>query len=108
MFHPHLHCVVPGGGLSFDKQKWIWCRKNFFLPVRVLSCLFRNHFFDLLLKAYDNGTLQFHNNIAHLSEGNNFKQFLKINRNKAWVVYAKPPLGGPEKVWENFLKHIAI
>ena len=56
MFHPHLHCVVPGGGLSFDKQNWIWCRKKFFLPVRVLSCLFRNRFLDLLMKAYDNGT----------------------------------------------------
>ncbi len=111
MFHPHLHCVVPGGGLSVYKQKWIWCRKKFFLPVRVLSCLFRNRFLDLLMKAYDNGTLQFHNNIAHLGDGNNFKQFLKKNRKKVWVVYAKPPFGGPEKVMDylgRYTHRIAI
>jgi len=97
-FHPHLHCVVPGGGLSPDGQRWVSCRPNFFLPVRVLSHLFRRLFLQSLQQAFDSGKLQFFNALESLRERRTFLQL--VNRMKAceWVVYAKSPFAGPQQV----------
>jgi Putative transposase/Transposase zinc-binding domain len=98
LFHPHLHCVVPGGGLGPDAQRWIACRPNFFLPVRVLSRLFRRLFLEHLQAAFDTGQLQFFAALARLREPRAFAQYLAPLKIVDWVVYAKPPFGGPEHV----------
>lgn len=97
-YHPHLHCIVPGGGLSLDGQRWISCRKGFFLPVRVLSRLFRRLFLEQLLKAHEQGLLQFHNSLTPLQNKQAFERFLIPARQCEWVVYAKRPFTGPEAV----------
>jgi hypothetical protein len=98
--HPHLHCVVPGGGLSLDGQRWISCRPNFFLPVRVLSRLFRRLFRQKLERAYQRGDLCFHGALAHLAESPAFTRLLQSLARQEWVVYAKPPFGGPRQVFD--------
>jgi hypothetical protein len=99
--HPHLHCVVPGGGLSEDGERWVGCRPGFFLPVRVLSRLFRRLFLEMLEKAYRNGELRFFGNLERLRDnGELFREYLQPARKNDWVVYAKPPFGGPEQVLE--------
>jgi hypothetical protein len=100
LHHPHLHCVVPGGGLSPDSQQWISCKPGFFLPVRVLSRLFRRLFLELLRKAFDGGELQFFNALEGLSNRAAFEKYLGPAANTEWVVYAKPPFGGPQQVLE--------
>jgi Putative transposase/Transposase zinc-binding domain len=102
LFHPHLHCVVPGGGISPDGRRWIACRRNFFLPVRVLSCLFRRLFLEHLQAAFDHGQLQFFGALERLREPRAFAQYLAPLKKVDWVVYAKPPFGGPEHVF-NYL-----
>jgi hypothetical protein len=97
-FHPHLHCVVPGGGLSPDRQRWIPCRPRFFLPVRVLSKLFRRLFLDSLQKAFDAGKLHFFGPLEELSERLAFARHLATLKKKKWVVYAKRPFAGPQQV----------
>jgi hypothetical protein len=96
--HPHLHCVVPGGGLSADGQRWVACRDHFFLPVRVLSRFFRRRFMELLERAYDGGELQFYSGLESLRERTAFYRYLDPVRQKEWVVYAKAPFAGPEQV----------
>jgi hypothetical protein len=96
--HPHLHCVVPGGGLSLDGSRWVACRPGFFLPVRVLSRRFRNLYLRYLHQAYTAGKLQFHGEQKPLSEPLAFDRYLEQLRQNEWVVYSKPPFGGPEKV----------
>jgi hypothetical protein len=98
MHHPHLHCVVPGGGLSPDGQRWIPCRPNFFLPVRVLSRFFRRRFLELLEQAFEGGTLKFFGSLEVLRERKGFLNHLEPVRLKEWVVYAKAPFAGPEQV----------
>jgi hypothetical protein len=98
LHHPHLHCVVAGGGLSPDGTQWISCRPGFFLPVRVLSRLFRRLFLDYLLKAFDAGKLEFFSSLAPLRERGTFLRHLAPTRAKEWVVYAKRPFAGPEQV----------
>jgi hypothetical protein len=98
LFHPHLHCVVPGGGITPDGQHWIGCRPGFFLPVRVLSCLFRRLFLECLQIAFDHGQLQFFSSLQRLRDPKAFAQYLAPLRKSEWVVYAKPPFGGPEHV----------
>jgi hypothetical protein len=98
LFHPHLHCVVPGGGLSPDGQRWIACRPGFFLPVRVLSRLFRRLFLEHLQTAFDTGKLQFFSSLERLRDPQAFAQHLAPLRQTEWVVYAKPPCGGPQQV----------
>ena len=98
--HPHLHCIIPGGGFDPSGQRWISCRPGFFLPVRVLSRLFRRLFLQALRKAYDSGELRLHGRLAELQESKRFQQRLESLRRREWVVYAKPPFGGPEKVIE--------
>lgn len=97
-FHPHLHCVVPGGGLSPDGQRWISCRPNFFLPVRVLSRLFRRLFLEALQAAFDSGKLQFFHALEALRDRHTFVQLLERMKSCEWVVYAKRPFAGPQQV----------
>jgi hypothetical protein len=101
--HPHIHCVVPGGGISLDRSHWISCRNNFFLPVRVLSRLFRGKFLAFLREAHEQGQLSFFGTCAHLREPSAFQRFAKQLKKSEWVVYSKPPFGGPEQV----LKYIS-
>jgi hypothetical protein len=101
--HPHLHCVVPGGGLSPDHSRWIGCRKGFFLPVKVLSRLFRGKFVAYLKAANEHERLVFHGQSKHLAEGDHFASLLKEVSKLEWVVYAKRPFGGPVQV----LKYLA-
>jgi hypothetical protein len=95
MHHPHVHCVVPGGGIAPDGSRWIACRDGFFLPVRVLSRLFRRLFLEGLQRAFDDGTLGFHGQLAHLRARQAFAEFVAPTRQSEWVVYAKAPFGGP-------------
>jgi len=96
--HPHVHIIVPGGGISPDGQRWISCRDGFFLPVRVLSRLFRRLFLEKLSAAYLAGQLRFFGNQATLADPRAFKDRLAPLRKAEWVVYAKRPFGGPEAV----------
>ncbi len=98
LHHPHLHCVVPGGGLSPDGTQWISCRPRFFLPVRVLSRLFRRLFLKYLIKAFDAGKLQFFSSLEPLGERRAFFRHLAPTRATKWVVHAKRPFAGPEQV----------
>jgi len=100
LHHPHLHCVVPGGGLSADGERWISCRPGFFLPVRVLRRLFRRLFLTQLQGAFDAGRLRFFNALEPLQEPSAFARYLAPLRRVEWWVYAKPPFGGPRHVLE--------
>ena len=96
--HPHVHMIVPGGGISLDDARWVTCRPGFLLPVRVLSKLFRWLFLTKLAIAHAAGRLQFFGDHAGLSEPRAFAKFLAPLRKKNWFVYAKPPFAGPEAV----------
>jgi hypothetical protein len=96
--HPHVHCVVPGGGPAPDGTRWVGCRPGFFLPVRVLSRLFRRLFLDELRAAFEAGALGFYGDLAGLATPAAFAGRLRELRRVEWVVYAKPPFGGPEQV----------
>ena len=98
LHHPHIHCVVPGGGLSLDHTRWVSSRKQFFLPVRVLSQVFRGKFLFYLKQAFDQGKLKFFGDLEPLTDPKAFVSFLRKNRAIEWVVYAKPPFGGPAQV----------
>jgi len=103
--HPHLHCVVPGGGLALDGQRWISSKKGFFLPVRVLSRLFRRLFLEALEKAFNSGSLEAHGVLAGLSKGDAFQQLLHSCRQTEWVVYAKPPFAGADAVLDYLARY---
>ncbi len=90
--HPHLHCIVPGGGLSEDKQRWVACRRGFFLPVRVLSRLFRRLFLEQLNQAHRDVRLTFHGTHVALNDAPALERYLQPTRQVNWVVYANPPL----------------
>ena len=96
--HPHVHCIVPGGGVSLDGERWVACRKGFFLPVRVLSRLFRRLFLEKLEAAHRAGQLQFFSEHLPLNATSAFVGFIKPLRHIEWVVYAKRPFAGPEAV----------
>jgi hypothetical protein len=96
--HPHVHMIVPGGGISADGKSWISCKPGFFLPVRVLSRLFRRLFLSMLAAAHDDARLTFFGDQQHLADRHAFDAFLKPLRKAEWVVYAKRPFGGPEAV----------
>ena len=96
--HPHVHCIVPGGGLSPDGERWISCRPGFFLPVRVLSRLFRRLSLEKLAAAHDAGRLHFFGDHAPLAEHHAFAAYLTPLRKNEWVVYAKRPFAGPQAV----------
>jgi hypothetical protein len=101
--HPHLHCVIPGGGLASDRSRWVSCRPGFFLPVRVLGRLFRGKFLHRLNEAYRQGQLVFRGGIAYLEEDASFRAYLASLYRMDWVVHSKPPFGGPDHV----LKYLA-
>jgi hypothetical protein len=111
--HPHVHAVCTGGGLALDTanpdresggvSRWLSCRPGFFLPVRVLSRVFRGKYLELLRQAYDAGTLAFPSQLASLQHANDFARFMASQYQQDWVVYAKRPFGGPEQV----LKYLA-
>jgi len=96
--HPHVHMIVPGGGLSPDGERWMACRKGFFLPVRVLSKLFRRVMLDKLVTAHKAGKLSFFGGHQHLAEIDAFAVFLTPLRKTKWFVYAKRPFAGPQAV----------
>lgn len=96
--HPHVHIIVPGGGIALDGRRWISCRPGFFLPVRVLSRLFRRLFLEKLVAAHDAGRLRFFGDHAQLARRKAFTGYLAPLRKAEWVVYAKRPFGGPEAV----------
>jgi hypothetical protein len=96
--HPHVHCLVPGGGPSPDGARWIGCRPGFFLPVRVLSRLFRRLFLEEMAAAFQAGSLSFFGDLAGLAQPAAFAHRLREFRRTEWVVYAKPPFGGPAQV----------
>jgi hypothetical protein len=98
MHHPHLHCMVPGGGLSSDGKRWIASRTSYLVPVKVLSRVFRGKFLDYLGQAHRAGKLSLRATLEHLGSPEAFGRLLAEARAKPWVVYAKPPVAGPEQV----------
>ncbi|WP_424601195.1 IS91 family transposase [Bradyrhizobium sp.] len=96
--HPHIHMIVPGGGISLDGTRWVSCRPGFFLPVRVLSRLFRRLFLEKLMASHAAGRLYFFGNHTPLADAQAFAAYLAPLRKTEWVVYAKRPFGGPEAV----------
>jgi len=96
--HPHIHCIVPGGSLSLDGQRWVACKPGFFLPVRVLSHLFRRLFLESLQSAFKAGQLRFFSDLAGLADPTTFSAHLAELKRIEWVVFAKSPFGGPEQV----------
>jgi len=96
--HPHVHMIVPGGGLSQDSERWIACRRGFLLPVRALSKLFRRLMLEKLAAAHAAGQLNFYGTYAHLADAKAFKRFLRPVRRRKWFVYAKRPFAGPKAV----------
>ena len=103
MHHPHLHCVVPAGGFSADGQQWIQGRANFFLPVRILSRVFRGKFIARLKQAFCSGQLRFFGMLRRHADGQAFERLLDQSVRTDWVVYTKPPFGGAQQV----LKYLA-
>jgi Putative transposase/Transposase zinc-binding domain len=101
--HPHVHCVVPGGGIAPDASRWVACPPGFFLPVRVLSRVFRGKFLSLLRAAFGKGRLTFNGKLSPLADPCEFQRRLTESARTEWVVYAKPPFGGPKQV----LKYLA-
>ena len=102
-FHPHLHCVVPGGGISLDGTRWVSCPRGFFMPVKLLSRKFRGKFLALLKEAHGRGELTLKGSLEPYSAQAAFKTWLSPLYEKEWVVYAKPPFNGPQQV----LKYLA-
>jgi len=111
MDHPHLHCIVTGGGLSSNRGRWVSCRKGFFISVRVMSALFRGKFLDLLKISFKKDNLVFPNRLRHLKDPKDFETFRKNLYHKKWVVYCKPPFDGPKGVLQylgRYTHRIAI
>jgi Putative transposase/Transposase zinc-binding domain len=111
LHHPHLHCLVPGGGISPDGNRWVACRPGFFLPVRVLSRLFRGLFLHYLEKAFAAGQLRFFAGLLPLEQRSAFLRHLAPARAAEWVIYAKPPFAGPQQVLDyvgRYTHRIAI
>ena len=96
--HPHVHCLVPGGGVTLDGQRWVACKPNFLLSVRALSKTFRRLFLDRLASLFQRGELGFFGQLAPLAEAAAFAERVRALRRSAFVAYAKPPFGGPERV----------
>ena len=96
--HPHVHMIVPGGGISLDGTRWVSCKPGFFLPVRVLSRLYRRLFLEMLIAAHKADRLQFFNAHAALADFKTFAAWVSALRQIEWVTYAKRPFGGPEPV----------
>jgi hypothetical protein len=104
LFHPHIHCIVPGGGLDSQRTKWIPSKPHFLVPVRILSELFRARLLRLLERSFKQNLLLFNGEIKKYADKNSFKQLLASSAQTSWVVYAKEPFGGPAQVF-NYLGH---
>jgi hypothetical protein len=103
LYHPHVHCVVPAGGLAVGGSAWVACREGFFLPVRVLSRVYRGKFIAFLKRVHERGGLLFHGNLQPLADRAVLERLIDQSVQNEWVVYAKPPFGGPAQV----LKYLA-
>ena len=103
--HPHLHCVVPGGGLAPDGKRWIACKKKFFLPVRVLSRLFRRLFLEALQRAFKMGDLEFHGDLKAYADAGEFEKLLRICRQIEWNVHVQPPFAGAGTVLDYLARY---
>jgi Putative transposase len=101
LHHPHLHCVVTGGGLSADGTECVSCGAGFFLPVRVLSRLIRRLFLEYLIKAFDAGKVKFFSSMESFRDRSSFLDYLAPSREVEWVIYAKRPFAGPEQVLDT-------
>jgi hypothetical protein len=111
MDHPHIHCIVTGGGLSSDRSRWVSSRKGFFIPVRVMSALFKGKFLDLLKRCFESDDLVFPDPIRHLKPSEDFERFTNHLYHKKWVVYCKPPFDGVKGVLQylgRYTHRIAI
>ena len=98
LFHPHVHCVLAAGGLAPDHARWISSSRRFFLPIKVLSRVFRGKFVAGLKAAFNEGSLRFHHSLLHLADPRRFAAWLRTLFRHDWIVYAKRPFGGPEHV----------
>jgi putative transposase len=105
LHHPHVHCVIPAGGLSADHQRWVHPRYRFFLPVKVLSRVFRGKFVDGLKRAFGRGELCFPGALKPLAQEKAFRSFLRTLFRQDWVVYAKRPFGGPRHVLQYLARY---
>jgi hypothetical protein len=105
LFHPHLHCLVPAGGLALDRSRWIPCRPKYFLPVEVLSCMFQKKLLAFLKAAFAQGGLQFSGQLTALADPATFHAWLHQLGEQKWVVYAKPPLDGPQHVLQYLARY---
>lgn len=105
LHHPHVHCVIPAGGLSADRQRWVHPRYPFFLPVKVLSRVFRGKFVAGLKRAFQQGELCLPGGLKPLAQDKTFRAFLRSLFRQDWVVYAKPPFGGPEHVLQYLARY---
>ena len=104
--HPHIHCVVPGGGPSPEHDRWVHpARSDFLLPVKKLSAVYRTQFLDGLAKAFADKTLVFFGECQQLAQPERFGRFIDDLRNRDWIVYAKPPFGGPEHVLQYLARY---
>jgi hypothetical protein len=103
--HPHVHCVIPAGGLSPDKSRWIRSPTSFFVPVRVLSKLFRGEFVGGLKRLFRSHKLSFHGSLSSLTDSKQFRRFLRQLFRKDWVVYAKKPFRGPAYVLQYLARY---
>jgi len=103
--HPHVHCVVPGGGLGDDGRSWVACRPGFFLPLKVLSTVFRGKFLDLTRRAFARGDLFFQGSLAHLNDPEDFAEQLRRTYANNWVVYSKRPFGGVNQVFKYLARY---
>lgn len=111
MDHPHMHCVVTGGGLSHNGRKWISCKKDFFIHIKILSALFRGKFLDYLKKAYKVGSLNFYGKIKAIEHPEKFKKYINKAYDKKWITYSKEPFANPEHVLKylgRYTNRIAI
>jgi hypothetical protein len=105
LHHPHIHCVVPAGGISPDGSHWIHCHPKFFLPVRVLSQMFRGKFLALLRASFAAGKIEFHGQLVPLRQPTRFHALLRELKSIKWVVYAKPPFGGPGQALQYLARY---
>jgi hypothetical protein len=103
--HPHVHCIVPGGGFSLDGKQWVACRPAFFLSVRVLASLFRRLLLERLLTAHQRDELMFFNQHTELADASTFENWIKPLKRLNWYVYAKPPFAGPDAVLEYLSRY---
>ncbi|MFP4085770.1 MAG: transposase [Desulfobacteraceae bacterium] len=108
MDHPHVHCIVTGGGLSQDGTQWIPCKEDFFLPVRVLSRLFRGKLLAYLKEAWQKGQLSFAGKAAYLQQEGSFHDFLNDLYKRQWVVYCKHPFPNAEKVTDYLDRYTTL